>query len=239
MKKTIITLMACAMMVMSLNLTTYAKTNVELSQTTVNEIRASLDSLDIDYATQTRLITKLQNGEVWDSMDSEKINSISEDLLTPTIDSPIKRVVFEDGSVYESEIEFLTLDVSKNSDSLSSVIQPLGMRDFYTSVNVKATNGLSGGGFYADYYIDWNTADGITKVKDSYINVVGGSYSNKSLSIIKSSENSSMKIPAEANLTADISYAAGIGGGETFHLKMYVGNNKMVSGMLGKIKSVY
>lgn len=89
------------------------------------------------------------------------------------------------------------------------------------------------------YYIDWNTADGITKVRDSYINVIAGSYSEKSLSIIKSTENSKLKIPAEVNLTANISYAAGIGGGETFHLKMYVGNDKMTSGMLGKVKSVY
>jgi len=40
-------------------------------------------------------------------------------------------------------------------------------------------------------------------------------------------------------LTADIAYGGGIGAGETFHLKMYVGNNKMISGMLGKVGSVY
>lgn len=94
------------------------------------------------------------------------------------------------------------------------------------------------GGLYSDYHIDWNHNDGIYSVYDSYINVIGGSYSNKELKLVRSYEDVANKKAAEATLTADISYVGGITGSSTFHMKMYVGNDRMISGMLGKINSV-
>lgn len=206
---------------------------INLEETEINQLRENLESLSIDKNTQDKLIEKMENGEMWDSMNPEKINEIDPMLLTPTMDEPIKRVVFEDGSVIENRITFLESPTQiQNGASLLGDIQPMAMRVYKYAIKISAKNGASGGGFYADYYIDGNYADGIIKVYDSYINVVAGSYTNKKVTINRGVELPGSKKPATATLSADITY---VKGADTFILKMYVGNDKMMSGLLRDI----
>lgn len=211
------------------NLVLNRKNGVKLDKSVVKDIKKELNSLSIDADTQNKLIKKIESGEIWDSMNPEKIKLVPNLLLTPSIEDPIKRYVFDDGSVIENSIEV------SNDQSVST--RAVGFRN----VQVKQRNGFAAGGFYADYniYPGSRNIDCILAVRDSYIQVIGGTYSNKSLRITRSAENVGLKRPAEAILTADISYLGSVGGGATFHMKLHVGNDKMMSGMLGQMPSVY
>ncbi|MCR4431212.1 MAG: hypothetical protein NUV45_09375 [Tepidanaerobacteraceae bacterium] len=234
MKKSI-SVILCVVVILSISFSALAKDNVSFSleENMKSKIRSNLDELSIDRETQDKLIKKLERGELWDSMNPEKVSQVPIRDLTPSIDKPVKRVVFEDGSVIENKIDFSEATIKEIYAESSSDMQPKATITYYKNVKVSGKKGTVGGGFYADYYINWDyDEDGISAVRDSYINVVGGSYSNKELKIVKSRENASG--PAEATLTADISY--GGYAGETFHFKMYVGHDKMVSGFLGEVE---
>lgn len=188
-------------------------------------LRQGLTELHISPQVQAQLIEKLQRGEMWDSMNPEKIALLPAAALCPTPDKPVRRIIFEDGSVLEYRMEFLNAPVS---------ILRTPMPVYYYNVKVSATDGANGGGFFADYYIDGNGNDGITAVRDPYLNVLLGSYSNLQCQIVRGVENTRSKIPAEATLTAQITNPLG---SSTFHIKMLVGNDKMLCGMLGKISA--
>lgn len=174
-------------------------------------------------------------------MNPDKLKEIDTNLLTPSLNNPIKRYVFEDGSVIENRIDLdSSTKIIAPINSITKNITPMALMPvYYYNVKISIKNGLSGGGFYADYCIDYNNNDRILAVRDSYINVILGSYSNKQLTIVRSSEDTYYRKPAEATLTADVSHVANVAGAYTFHFKMYVGNDRMISGMLGEIGSVY
>lgn len=231
MKKLLTLLLSAVLMISSTCFVSANDKNV-LSEKVILEIKKSLTDLSIDDNTQERLITKLEEGQLWDSMNKEKVNAIPTELLSVSLEEPVKRVVFEDGSVLENRIE--TVDVNQDKISVNLVA-----RNYYKNVKVSFNNGLSGGGFYADYYIDYNYNDAITKVKDSYINVIGGSYSDKKLQIVNPAEDEIYEEPAEAVLTADINYVGKIGASETLIFKLLVGNDKAVWGIVDRIGDIY
>lgn len=114
------------------------------------------------------------------------------------------------------------------------------MRTTFKDVQISAKNGFCGGGFYADYVLDFNAHnDGIISVRDPYCNVLGGDYKDMSVTINRSYENYSKKKPAEATYSVHVTYLANIGGAETFTIKMYVGNDKLVYGKLGEVSFSY
>jgi len=195
------------------------------------ELKDNLEELGVPYDVQEALISKLQSGEVWDSMKEENIEKFYAMEFHFTPETPIKRMVFDDGSVLQQEIEFKDSDVqSKNARS--------AMRTTFTDVKIGVKNGLSGGGFYATYVIDWNAHhDGIISVKEPFCNVLCGDYSELSVRIDNAFEVYSKKQPAEATYSVHISYAQGLAA-ETLYIKMYVGNDKMVSGKLGSVNKI-
>lgn len=193
------------------------------------EVCESLTELDVPIETQVALIKKLEAGQVWDCMKEENIEKFNAMEYRFSPENSTKRLVCENGSVLQQSIEF---DGSIRAFS--------AMKTTYNNVKISINNGLSGGGFYASYVIDWNAHnDGILSVKDPYCNVLGGDYSEMSVTINRAYENYSKKKPAEATYTAHISYVGKIGGAETLILKMYVGNDKMVSGKVGTVSISY
>lgn len=76
----------------------------------ITEIRDFLEELGVDTETQDQLITKLENGEIWDSMNPELIESLPEYYHTVNLDEPFKEYVFPDGSVYQLELTPIDLD---------------------------------------------------------------------------------------------------------------------------------
>lgn len=235
MVKKIISIILCVVAILSITVNVLAKDNVSfiLEENVKSKIRANLDELSIDKKTQDDLIQKLECGQLWDSMNPDKVSLVPVEDLLPSIDEPVKRFIFEDGSVIENQIDFSEATIKETYAESYNIAQPRAQITHYYGVKVSGKNGTYGGGFYADYYINWDyNQDAIMAVRDSYINVVLGSYSNKNLKIVKRVENSSG--PAEATLTADLTFFNL--GGATFHFKMYVGNDKMVSGFLGKVQ---
>ncbi len=235
MVKKIISVILCIVVILSMTFNALAKDNVSftLEESVKSKIRANLDELSVDKKTQDALIQKLERGELWDSMNPDKISLVLAEDLIPNIYEPVKRVIFEDGSVIENIIDFSEATIKEIYAESDGIVQPQVQITYYYDVKVSGKNGLYGGGFYADYYIDWDyDQDTIMDVRDSYINVVGGTYSNKELEIVNQRENYSG--PAEATLTADITFFDHAG--TTFHFKMYVGNDKMVSGFLGQVE---
>lgn len=191
------------------------------------EIMENLTELDIPFEDQEMLIRKLENGEIWDSMKEENIELFHSTNFFFSPETPVKRMVFPDGSVLQQTVEF--------NDSITPIRNARSaMRTTFSDVQISVNNGVSGGGFYATYVIDWNAHnDGIISVRDPYCNVIGGDYSDLSVIINNSYENYSRKKPAEATYSVHVSYICGIGGAETLYIKMYVGNDKMVYGKLG------
>lgn len=204
------------------------------------ELSRNLDELNIQVETQKMLIEKLENGQLWDCMREESISAFANMEFNFTPDNLVKRMVFEDGSVLQQEVDFEEATITRGLSESNGSIQTYSfMRTTYKDVKISISNGLSGGGFYADYVIDLNAYnDGILSVRDPYCNVVGGDYSEMSVTINRSYEDYSKKKPAEATYSVHISYL-GNAGAETLIIKMYVGNDKMVYGKLGEVSIGY
>ncbi|MCR2043797.1 hypothetical protein NSA23_06645 [Anaerosalibacter massiliensis] len=194
---------------------------VNLSEEDKLEIREMLDELNIDKTTQDNLINKLENNQIWDCMDEEQVSKIPENYFNVSIDEPVKRYTFPDGSVIETKLELPM--ISPSAVTGGSVSSGSG----YTSVRgakVSTKKGLVGMGFYADYTNVNGAYDYISRVYDSWVKVVGGSYSNRKLKIVKKREDISG--PAEAKLSADVSWVGGVTGAGTEWLKLRVGKDK-------------
>lgn len=218
-----------------------ANENIFLSWEQKVEIFENLDVLNVPLETQKKLINKLENGELWDCMKEENIIAFDNMQFNFTPDNPVKRMVFKDGSVLQQTVNFKDATIVGDSRRNYGVAQTYSfMRTTFEDVQISINNGLSGGGFYADYVIDWNAHnDGIISVRDPYCNVIGGDYSDMNVTINQAFEIYSKKKPAEATYTVHVSYLANIGGAETLIIKMYVGNDKMVYGKLGKVSISY
>lgn len=205
------------------------------------EISRNLDELEVSAENQEKLIDKLENGELWDCMKEENVSAFNDMEFDFTPDNSIKRMVFADGSVLQQAVNFEDATITRGFSRSDGTAQTYSaMRTTYENVQISIKNGLSGGGFYATYVIDWNAHnDGIISVKDPYCNVLGGDYSDLSVTINRAYESYSKKAPAEATYSVHVSYLGNIAGAETLIMKMYVGNNKMVYGKLGEVSISY
>lgn len=202
---------------------------VNLSEEDELEIREMLDELNIDKKTQDNLINKLENNQIWDCMDEGQVSKIPESYFNVSIDEPVKRYTFPDGSVIETKLELLEeppmiLHSAVTGGSTSSGSGYSTVR----GAKISTKKGLLGMGFYADYTNVHGGYDYISRVYDSWVKVVGGSYSNRNLKIVKKRENSSG--PAQAKLSADVSWVGGLTGAGTEWLKLYVGKDRAWSG---------
>lgn len=217
-----------------------AKMSQALNSEQVGQIKEQFYELGISNKTQDLLIKKLQSGKLLDCMIEKKVAEIPVEDLTPTVFCPTKRVVFKDGSVLENKIE---IPISSLIKSVLTTDNSIGiqssMETRFNNVKVSAKNGISGGGFYTDYIIDYKTNDRILNVRDPYCNVIAGNYKDLTLVINRYIENSTVKKAAETTYSANVTYVGGIGGAETLTIKMYIGKDKMKSGILGRVDTIY
>lgn len=185
-----------------------ASESVLLTEDEKIEISRNLDELEVSPEIQEKLINKLENGELWDCMKEENVKTFNEMEFDFSPDASVKRMVFEDGSVLQQSVNFEDAIITKDLGRSRSTVQTRSaMRTTFEDVQISIKNGLSGGGFYATYVIDWNAYnDGIISVKDPYCNVIGGDYSDMCVTINQAYENYSKKKPAEATYSVHISY---------------------------------
>lgn len=181
--------------------------------------------MGVDKGIQDKLLRKLQNGQIWDSMNPEKLRKVPTGALTPTLKEPIKRYVFPDGSVIVSEIENLGTPVFVKKSGSGVVGISGGGTGYYQYVNKKISykGALYGYGFYADFTLVNGAYDYIDDVYDPFVNVVGGSGSINSCMINKSKESSTK--PARATCSVQLDFAGGVVGSGTHILELTVGKD--------------
>ena len=187
------------------------------------QIQLELDKSNIPKSTQIKLITKLKNGEQWDSMNPEKLKQIPKDYFKISgKTSETKRYTFEDGSFIEQSINIEPTYTVKDIDG-GTVNNGTGYHSV-KGANVHVKKGVISLGFKADYTLNNRMDDDIDNVYDDCVKVIGGSYSNRNLKIISKKENANG--PAKAELTADVSFAGGILASDTERLTLFVGDDK-------------
>jgi hypothetical protein len=81
---------------------------IEISKSNENQLRENFQKLKIDKKTQEKLIDKIKNGQVLDSENPNELAKVPEEALTPTLNDPVKRYTFPDGSVIENGIEIIS-----------------------------------------------------------------------------------------------------------------------------------
>ncbi len=222
--KKYLSMLLALIMVFSLSTAAFASSNeIQLSPTDKQELHKNLTELGITQKTQSKLIQKLERGQVWDSMNPDMISKVPANALTPTENSPIKRFVFPDGSVIQVEMSpnntpeseshlFMAMSSSSGSGYYS-----------YTDKKISITSGLVGYGFYADFTLVNGSYDYISDVYDPFVNVIGGSGSINSLNIDRSTETSTR--PATATLSVQVDFAGGVAASGTHILKFEVSND--------------
>lgn len=188
------------------------------------EIRLELEKNNISKDIQNSLIDKLKRGEQWDSMNPQKISQIPDGYFKITEGvTKTKRYTFEDGSFIEQVVD---VPIARQLRSVSgwSVSNGTGYHSV-KGAKVVVSRGICSVGFFADYTINNRANDRIDKVYDEFAKVIAGSYSNLELELISNEESANG--PAEAKVSADITYVAGIGASNREWIKLLVGDDKV------------
>ena len=227
-KKKSMSLLGLLFTIMVISLTSHYETTATaaeftLSNEDLSEIKAALHEYGITEEVQESLIEKLENGEVWDCMNPEKTSQIPEGYLNVSIDDPIKRYDFPDGSFIETKLEIVKDDFISNYDiTEGSTSSGTGYVN-RTGVKITASKGaLLGMGFFADFTHVQSGYDQISRVYDQWVKVIGGNASSVTLQIVKANEDSNG--PAQAKLTAQVNWL-GIGTSGTEWLYLNVGSD--------------
>ncbi len=191
---------------------------IEISQSDELKLRKNMQKLKIDKKTQDKLVTKIRSGQMLDSENPEKLAMVPKEALTASMNDPVKRYTFPDGSVIESGIEIISkteFDKDGNvlkeySEKNSGEIGTLSDEDIISS---KCGSGYCNytlkvyhdrGGVYAEYLaavsIINGGADKISEVGDHSIHCLYGSSTNENLTINRKTELEGIS-PATATLT--------------------------------------
>lgn len=228
-------LLLSALSLLSVNATTIlanptVSTTTEsiISANTETEIREALSELNISDEVQNNLILKLKNGEIWDCMDKSQVAQIPEGYFNVSLDNPVARYTFPDGSVIEH-----SLDISDSKIDFDGAISTCGIVNgsvssgsgymSITGARISTQKGFMGIGFYADFTHVNRGYDYISNVYDPYVKIVG-SCSDPVLEITQPRENASG--PACAKVSTQASYGVGdYSYTGTEWLKLYVGND--------------
>lgn len=207
-KKKTLSLLGLLFTIMVISLTSHYEitataAELTLSNEDISEIKAALHEYGITEEVQESLIEKLENGEVWDCMNPEKTSQIPEGYLNVSIDDPIKRYEFPDGSFIETKLEIVnddsisTYDVTGGSTSSGSGYVNR------TGVKISASKGaLLVWGFYADFTHVQSGYDQISRVYGEFV-MGGGNVSSLTLQLVKAKEDSNG--PAQAKFSAQTS----------------------------------
>lgn len=207
MKKLLALVLVAAVVIFSAQVSLAASEKVVLTNQQEEMMRQNLTELGIDKPTQSKLIEKLNKGEIWDSMDPKKVEE-AEGKLKVSIKEPVKRHTFPDGSVVQ-----IQLSGGTSSCGTGYCV--------YRGVEVRKTDGSATGKFKADYTIISSGYDSISSVYDPEILILGGTYSNDSLVINIPQETVSYAAQATLKFTVSLNNT----GTSTYYLKLYVGSN--------------
>lgn len=205
-----------------------------LSPVDVQEIIDGFNEYKVDKETQEALLEKLDDGKIWDSLDpnAEPVESHVqkfENGFSKKVDT------YADGSVVATEVEIDYPEIAPQpSGNIRALATPTvsggtvtsgsgyltvtGAKVNYDAVVIKCF-------FYANYQLVQGAYDKISWVSptaEAYIHIIGGTFSERQMSLPKSAEN--INGPAYATLSF-IASASSIGTMACL-LKLSVGNDK-------------
>ncbi len=175
-----------------------------LSEEEENRLRAWFSDYDVSEDVQSKLIEKLKNGEIWDAInENESYISITEGKNS---DENYKVATYKDGSITVTTIENME-DKTEQVENVRSTSKISGGRIVsrspyhihYADVKVSADSGLSSCSFLAEYVINNGYDDELLSVYDSNIKVIGGTFDNETLSVLKAKED--YRGPAKGELS--------------------------------------
>jgi hypothetical protein len=162
------------------------------------------------------LIEKLKRGELWDSMNPDKVSKVPEHKLIATMEDPEKFHRFPDGSYIKS--------------SISIPEQEVGIQGCYTGfcklkgLTVSRDDGTLEAEFKADITLQQGAEDKIDLVYDGMVTKWAGSLKNEpEPTIIRAIEDTRWNQPAYANMKIVTETAGAYT--NTNYLKLYVGND--------------
>lgn len=160
------------------------------------EIEEKLASKGIEKETIKSLISKLERGEIWDSLNPEAVEKVDPKLINATLDNPYVFYTFPDGSYIESSI-------SKANDAIGIMASTCGTGYcYYTRHKISRDTTIVDASYYADFTVNYGAADRISKLYSDYaISVVGGSWNNDKVEIIRGTEDTYNNLSAKARLT--------------------------------------
>jgi hypothetical protein len=159
------------------------------------ELEEKLASKGIKKETINSLISKLERGEIWDSLNPDVVEKVDSKLINPSIDNPYVFYTFPDGSYIESSI-------SKTNDSIGIMASTCGTGYcYYTKQKISRYTSLVDAFYYADFTINYGAADRISYLYPDYsIEVLGGTWTDDKLEYIRSTEDTYNNLNAKARL---------------------------------------
>ncbi|MER7521346.1 MULTISPECIES: hypothetical protein [unclassified Streptomyces] len=186
---------------------------VEQSQQITAEDIASLKefltSYNVDETTQDQLITKLKNGEVWDSIKQgqEPVNTVEK----TTEENGVETIsTFKDGSIAVTTLEPTIVEFTEKAPttggfstfavSPGTVTSGSGYKNF-KKAKAYVYTGIANAHFYADFTIVQGGNDYISRVYDYKIVGIGGTASYDNLKITRKTENLNGKASAKLDFT--------------------------------------
>lgn len=214
--KKIITCIFTAILCFSFTISTFAQDNkLKLSNEEKQQLTLNMESLGItDKKTQKSLIKKIENGELLDSVNPDKIAEVPEELLTPTKDSPVVTYTFPDGSVIKNSVEKVGIGIQGCGTGYCN----------YYEYKVRAEAVVIAAQYYVDFTINQgtSTADRILRVYNQTASATGVAIISQNLSITRAVEDIPNKLKASSNYK--IVYGT-MGGQLSAHLKFNVGQD--------------
>lgn len=189
-----------------------------LTEKDKSEVDDWMKSNGVKKDTRESLIEKLEDGEVWDSMNS------SSPVKVEKLDKSSIKETYADGSILIKGMEDVPVrtlrSLSGGETSSGSGYQNVKGKKVYVY------GGTINAQFYADYTLVNNGYDYISKVYNKKVVGVGMVASNVDLGITQTKENGNG--PAEATLDFEITSIGGWAGGNGY-LKLFVGNDEATS----------
>lgn len=184
-------------------------TKFKFSDSEKEQLEKNFSELGIDKDTQIKLINKLENGEVLDSMKEENLRKVSAEMQKNEGLNDYTVITFEDGSklAYGSEVV--------NTDG----IQPMKHANGNYTIKSSWTWGFVSFSFYSDIVLRTGY-DYIVKSYNPNVTVIGGSKSDEKVTIERKYETATKR----AYSRMDFNYSLPTGS-SSMDLFFQVGNN--------------
>jgi len=235
--------------------TAFASTTIpnELSASQISTLKSEFSMQGIPPATQAKLISKIEHGQILDGANPSMLKQIPAGALRVSPNHPESSYTMPDGSVVSLKLKVLShrqvkLSAPNTNTNMTMVTSNSTLSPSVSNTSGSGTSGgtESGGSGYANFYgvkvyasyadvayayfySDFTVVEGgqsyITQAYQDSVNTsVGYSLSSKSLSVIQKYEDVGTGQPAQAQMNFDVVAYKGLGNYQ-YQLTLNVGSS--------------